>query len=111
MDWNDYLASSTRNIRKVGEAEGESVAAFNALAKSALAEGALSTKQKELLCLAIGIVKQCNDCIGFHVKALIRAGATREEIAGVVAVCMYMGGGPAYMYAARALDAFDALSA
>ena len=63
------------------------------------------------MCLAIGIIRQCNDCIGFHVKAAVAAGATRDEIAETITVTMYMGGGPAYMYGAKALDAFDQLTA
>lgn len=111
MDWKDYLADSSRNLRATAAAEPETTAAFSALAKAALAEGAVTTKNKELICLAIGIVKQCDDCIGFHVRAAIRAGATRDEISAVIGICIYMGGGPAYMYGARALEAFDQLSA
>ena len=38
-------------------------------------------------------------------------GATREELGDVCAMAMTMGGGPALMYAARALAAWDELSA
>ncbi|SFL02764.1 alkylhydroperoxidase AhpD family core domain-containing protein [Loktanella salsilacus] len=62
------------------------------------------------MCIAIGIAKQCDDCIGFHVKAAIAAGVTREEIAETISVAMYMGGGPSFMYGARALEAFDQMS-
>jgi AhpD family alkylhydroperoxidase len=34
-----------------------------------MAEGALSTKHKELMALAIGVTQRCSGCIGFHVKA------------------------------------------
>jgi alkylhydroperoxidase/carboxymuconolactone decarboxylase family protein YurZ len=37
-------------------------------------------------------------------------GAKKEEIAEVMAMCVYMGGGPALMYAADALRAFDQFS-
>lgn len=107
MDWSDYISDSARNLAAYRKAEPEGAAAFIAMAKAGTSEGALSVKQKELMCLAIGIIRQCNDCIGFHVKALIRAGATREEVAETVTVTMYMGGGPAYMYGARALEAYD----
>ena len=39
-----------------------------------------------------------------------RHGASREEIAETVAMCVYMGGGPSLMYGAKALAAFDELS-
>ena len=72
-----------------------------------MGDGALSVKQKELIALSIGIVKQCTDCIGFHVQAAMKAGATRSEIAETISVAIMMGGGPAYMYGARALEAYD----
>ena len=59
---------------------------FHDLHNAALADGALSAREKELIALAIGISKQCNDCIGFHVQAAIRADATRDEIAETVNV-------------------------
>tara|TARA_R110002072_G_scaffold208290_2_gene365759 strand:- start:801 stop:977 length:177 start_codon:yes stop_codon:yes gene_type:complete len=56
------------------------------------------------------VTQRCDGCIGFHSKALKDLGATKEEIAEVMAMCVYMGGGPALMYAADALRAFDQFS-
>ena len=109
MDWKDSL-DHTVSLLKPLRAEQAGVAkGFHALHNAALAEGALSAKHKELMALAIGISKQCNDCVGFHVKAAIRAGATREEVAEVVNVCVLMNGGPGYMYGDRAMEAYDQL--
>ncbi|SFI66394.1 carboxymuconolactone decarboxylase family protein [Celeribacter neptunius] len=82
---------------------------FHALHVGAMAEGAIPVKHKELQALAIGITKQCMNCIGFHVKASIDAGASREEIAETVGVAILMGGGPSYMYGIKALEAYDEL--
>jgi AhpD family alkylhydroperoxidase len=80
---------------------------FHALAKGAMGEGAIDAKTKELIALAIGVSQRCDGCIGFHGKALVDLGATRDEVAEMLGVCVYMGGGPALMYAADALRAFD----
>lgn len=80
---------------------------FYALSRGATADGALDKKTKEFIALAIGVTQRCDGCIGFHVKALKDLGATKEEISEVMAMCVYMGGGPALMYAADALRAFD----
>lgn len=80
---------------------------FSAMAKGATTDGALDKKTKELIALAIGVSQRCDGCIGFHAKALVGLGATRQEIAETMAMCTYMGGGPALMYAADALRAFD----
>lgn len=91
-------------------AQPAAMQAFGQLARAAMAGGALSEKHKELMALAIGITQHCSGCIGFHVKALRRIGATPAELEETLAVCVYMGGGPALMYAAEALAAWDAFA-
>jgi AhpD family alkylhydroperoxidase len=110
MDWKAALAHTVGNLTPFRRDYPEVAKGFHDLHSAALAEGALSAKQKELIALAIGISKQCNDCIGFHVKAAIRAGATREEIAETVNVCVLMNGGPGYMYGVKAMEAYDQLT-
>lgn len=41
----------------------------------------------------------------------MKAGATREQPGDVLAMAVQMGGGPAMMYAARALACWDELAA
>ena len=74
------------------------------------AEGAISAKHKELIALAIGVTQRCYGCVGFHVKALHRLGCTRAELEEMLAVCVYMGGGPALMVAAEALAAWEKMA-
>lgn len=83
---------------------------FHAMSKAATSEGALTTKEKEYIALAIGVAGHCDGCIGFHTKALVREGVTREEFTEVLGVAVYMGGGPSLMYAAEALQAFEEYS-
>lgn len=111
MDWKAYLKDSGMAIRELRQAQGDMAQGFSALHDGGLKEGALDVKTKELIALSIGVSKQCLDCIGFHVKAAIRAGATRDEVAEAISVAVVMGGGPQMMYGAKALQAFDQLSA
>lgn len=94
-------------LRRTGAAD--TLTQFSALSKSALADGALDKKTKELIALAIGISKHCDGCIGFHTKALKRLGATDDEVAETLAMTVYMGGGPSLMYAGDAWTAWQAL--
>lgn len=110
MDWKAELENSNKNIDSLRAAHPGAAKGFSGLHYATLKPGALSVKEKELQALAIGIAKQCVDCIGFHVRASIAAGATRDEVAETVGVCVMMGGGPSMMYGAKALDAFDQLS-
>ncbi|GHE86337.1 alkyl hydroperoxide reductase AhpD [Aliiroseovarius zhejiangensis] len=110
MDFITLLDDTSANTERFRSAHPEAAKGFTGMHRAAMANGALTTKDKELQCIAIGIAKQCNDCIGFHVRAALKAGATRDEVAETVSVAIMMGGGPAYMYGARALRAFDQLS-
>ncbi len=92
-----------------GTGARETLNQFTAMSKAALTDGALDTKTKELIALAIGVSKQCDGCIGFHTKALKRLGATDEEVAEALGMTVYMGGGPSLMYAGDAWTAWQAL--
>jgi len=107
MDFKAELATTRDNLDNYLAEQPHGAAGFTTLHQAAMADGALSLKQKELIALAIGIARQCSDCIGFHTQAAIKAGASKAEIAETVTVSMMMGGGPAYMYGARALEAYD----
>jgi AhpD family alkylhydroperoxidase len=80
---------------------------FSAMHNGAMKGGVISELDKELLALAIGVAQHCDGCIGFHVKALIRLGVSREQLMETLGVCVYMGGGPALMYAAEAVRAYE----
>lgn len=84
----------------------ETYAGFAALHKASMAEGVLSTKMKELIALAIGVVEQCDGCIASHARGAARAGATKEEVAEAIGVTFLMAGGPATVYGPRAYSAF-----
>ena len=85
----------------------EPMAAFDAMAKAAMAPGVLSELHKELIATGIAVSTRCDGCIGFHVKGLVRLGATREQVNEMLAVAVYMGGGPSLIYAAEVLHAFE----
>ncbi len=80
---------------------------FDAMAKSAMAPGVMSALDKELIATSIAVATRCDGCIGFHVRSLVRMGATREQINEMLAVTVYMGGGPSLMYAAEVLRAYE----
>jgi AhpD family alkylhydroperoxidase len=71
--------------------------------------GQLDAKTKELMALAIAIAMRCEGCIVYHVRAAAKHGATREQVAETIGVAVEMGGGPATVYGAEALAAFDQL--
>ena len=97
-------------IGKLREGAPDPMRGFSALAREALKRGTLDVKTKELIAIGIAIATRCDGCIGFHVKALVRLGATRSEVDDALGVAIYMGGGPSAMYAANAVAAFNEFS-
>jgi AhpD family alkylhydroperoxidase len=110
FDHAGLIQNINENLAPFRKAQPDAMQAFGQLARSAMAEGAVSAKQKELMALAIGITQHCSGCIGFHVKALIKLQCTRAELEEMLSVCIYMGGGPALMYTAEALKAWDSMA-
>jgi AhpD family alkylhydroperoxidase len=107
MDWSDELATANRNLDSLRAAHPDAGKGFSALHHATMKPGVIGVKEKEFLAIAIGIHAQCTDCIGFHVRTGIKAGMTRAELSEVIGVTMMMGGGPSFMYGAKALEAFD----
>jgi AhpD family alkylhydroperoxidase len=95
------------DLRKLRQDIPDTMKAFSALAQAASRDGALDKKTKELIALAIAISTRCDGCIGFHMEALVRLGATRQEVEETLGMAVYMGGGPSLMYAADAIAAYQ----
>jgi AhpD family alkylhydroperoxidase len=100
-----------RDAAQLFRAAPEPMKAFQALMVAGSREGVLSARHKELMALSIAIAMRCEGCIVHHVEAAIRHGAKREEVTETIAVAIEMGGGPATVYGATALAAFDEMGA
>jgi AhpD family alkylhydroperoxidase len=97
------LSSGLRELRKEA---GETMTGFSAMTQAAMKDSALTRKTKELIALSLGVAARCDGCLGYHAEALVKLGATRQEVAEALAVAIQMGGGPSLMYAADAFTAF-----
>lgn len=110
MDWKKHLDETSANLSTFRNLRPEAGSGFTAMHRGAMrAEGSMTLRERELVALGIGIASRCVDCIGFHLQAAAKAGATRDDIADTISVAVMMGGGPAYMYGAKALEAWDQL--
>lgn len=109
MDKNyiDITKRISSNLKVLRKDIADTMQGFSAMAQAATKDGALDKKTKELIALAIGVSTRCDGCIGFHSEALVRLGATREEVEETLGMAIYMGGGPSLMYAADAMLAYE----
>ena len=109
MDKNylEITREISANLKKLRNDIPDTMKGFSALAQAATRDGALDKKTKELIALAIGVAAHCDGCIGFHAEALVKLGASRQEVEEALGMAIYMGGGPSLMYAADAISAFE----
>lgn len=105
IDWKEFIHGLSGPLRELRGGTPDVMKSFSAIAQAALKPSALDTKTKELVALGISVAIRCDDCIGFHAKAAVDQGATREEVLETLGMAIYMGAGPAVMYAARSLEA------
>ena len=102
--------------RELVEAIPDVMAGYGALQKAAMVEGALSTRMKELIALAIAITRECDGCISAHARGATHRGATLAEVTDLISVraplraligvAVVMNGGPAVVWGPRALAAY-----
>jgi len=107
--YTDLNRESRSLMQSLGKGQANLMKSFQGLHHAALEADALDGKVKELIALAIGISSQCQRCIGLHVEAALKQGATAEEIRETIGVATMMGGGPALMYGLEAEKALAEL--
>ncbi|AEC20954.1 alkylhydroperoxidase AhpD core [Pusillimonas sp. T7-7] len=105
-NWIEQLS----NLRKGGKALADHnpavVKAYRGL-NEALGEGsALDSKTRELIALAVAVTTRCDGCISSHSAAARQAGATEQEVAEALGTAIALNAGAAYVYSARAMEAF-----
>lgn len=108
--YRDMTQAISAGLSSLRTSTPDVMKSFGDLGRAATGNGALDAKTKELIALALGVAARCDPCIGFHAKALVKLGATRQEIDETLGVTTYMGGGPSLMYAANAVAAFEEFS-
>ena len=109
--YKDKITGMRKELRALNALVPETARGFGELSKAVKDHGPLSVKEKEHIALGMSVILRCEPCINFHVEALMKAGATREELGAVLAMAVQMGGGPGLMYAGHALACWDELAA
>jgi AhpD family alkylhydroperoxidase len=89
----------------------ESDAAFLAFSRQVFADGALTTRIKQLIAVAVAHVTQCPYCIRGHTKAALKHGASAEELMEAIWVAAEMRAGGSYAHSHLALAEIEAFTA
>ena len=80
---------------------------YDAISTAALADRALDAKAKELIAMAIVMVKQGDGCIAAHGHGAAGRDAAGVEDAEALGVAIMMNGGPGTVHAPRPSAAFE----
>ncbi len=83
--------------------------AFLDMEKAAYSDGALPSKEKELIAVGISVVIDCHSCMQWHIEQAAKAGASLQEVLEAVEVGIEMGGGPATVSARFALEVMESV--
>lgn len=108
-DVKEKLKAAKGRIGAMAKATPDLIDGFSRISKTATRQGRFSAAQKELIATALAVAKGCDDCILYHVDGAKRLGAEEADLIEALEIAVEMGGGPALMYAGRALEAFRAL--
>ena len=76
---------------------------FHEFSNAVFAEGALSTKTKHIIAVAVAHVTQCPYCIKGHTRAALNDGASGEELMEAIWVAAEMRSGAAFAHSVIAL--------
>lgn len=98
-----YSKENLTKLRKMDSLAPEVMKAFWAFDKAAVAEGAISVKNKELIAVAVALTTQCPYCIEIHSGNARKAGATEAEIVEAAMVAASLRAGGAVTHATHAL--------
>jgi len=91
-------------VQKRKDLAPEIYAAFQSFSQRVFADGALPSKTKELIAVAVAHVTQCPYCIRSHSKRARLRGATGQEIMEAVWVAAEMRAGAGWAHSALAFD-------
>ena len=105
--FNDYrsrmneriMASDNKVIKRI----------FN-LDTNTYAEGALSTKTKEMLGLSCSLVLRCDDCVKYHLGKCHELGVNNAEMQEIFSVATLIGGTIVIPHLRRAIEYWDELT-
>ena len=104
MEQRLYPAPSKEVSQRRKDLAPEIYAAFQSFSQRVFADGALPSKTKELIAVAVAHVTQCPYCIRGHTKRAIVKGASSQEIMEAIWVAAEMRAGAASAYSALAID-------
>jgi AhpD family alkylhydroperoxidase len=102
-----YPSAGKELARTRAQLAPEISAAFKAFGAAVFSDGALPSRTKELIAVAVAHVTQCPYCIHGHTERALQKGATRQEVMEAIWVAAEMRAGAAYAHSNLALETMN----
>ena len=102
-----YPKDGRKYYAQLKELKPELFESFMTLNEKTFSDGALSTKMKELIAVAVAHTTRCPYCIEGHIQKAQKAGATQEEIAESIFVAVAMNAGAAFAHSIISLETLN----
>lgn len=110
-NWSNRLTMLAGRIGAFSKVNKPVASALHKLNASTREGDVLDAKTHELISLAVAVTTRCDGCIAAHASAAKKAGATEAEVAAALGTAISLNAGAAYVYSARALEAYGELGA
>ena len=104
-----YHATDAARFGEIARGNTELAAKFFAWYGAVFAEGALTTREKSLIALAVAHAVQCPYCIDVYSRDALEKGSNLEEMTEAVHVAAAIRGGASLVHGVQMLNHCDAL--
>lgn len=98
------------NLKKMGNLKdwaAEGFKGYSQFSATAMKEGKLSKKFKEIIAVAVAHATLCPYCIDVHTKGAEKEGATKEELSEAILVSSALLAGGAYAHMANMIGSYE----
>ncbi len=99
-----YHRSHLPRFKEIAEGSNELADAFFKYYDSVFTEGALTTREKALIALAVASTVQCPYCIDAYTTACLESGSDLEQMTEAVHVATAIRGGASLVHGVQMLD-------
>jgi len=106
----EFIAYRTKMNEKILDSDNKVMKRIYSLDALTYLDGALSTREKEMLGLATSMVLRCDDCVKYHLEKCFEQGLTTDEIFEVFSVANLVGGTIVIPHTRRAVEYWEELT-
>ena len=95
------------SLTLIAKQQPKAITKLYALKHEVFQDGALTSKEKELIAVSLACLLKCDTCLETHVNVAKELGATRDELREAMLVAMYLAGPSAVVWSEKIDEALQ----